>query len=66
MEDLAGYFDQWYRDMQDAPVKDEIEQRHLGLPTHLQSTSLLGWEGLGPVHDHGHRHHCHHDGFAGH
>jgi SAM-dependent methyltransferase len=49
MGDLAAYFDQWYRDMQDAPVKDEIEQRHLGLPPHLQSTSMLGWEGIGEL-----------------
>ena len=49
MEDLAGYFDQWYRDLQDAPIRDEIEQRHLGLPPHLRSTSMLGWEGIGEV-----------------
>jgi hypothetical protein len=29
-----------------SPVKDEIEQRHLGLPPHLLSTSLLGWDGI--------------------
>jgi SAM-dependent methyltransferase len=33
------------------PVKDEIEQRHLGLPPHLLSTSLLGWDGIAEVVD---------------
>src|SRR5215470_4828390 len=32
--------------MTTSPVKDEIQQRHLGLPPHLLSTSLLGWEGI--------------------
>jgi SAM-dependent methyltransferase len=45
----AEYFDQWYADMADSPVKDEIERRHLGLPPHLQSTSLLTWEGIADV-----------------
>ena len=43
---LAGDFDGWYADMTTSPVKDEIQQRHLGLPPHLLSTSLLGWEGI--------------------
>src|SRR5262249_19320276 len=43
---LAEYFDGWYADMTVSPVKDEIQQRHLGLPPHLLSTSLLGWEGI--------------------
>lgn len=43
---LAEYFDGWYADMVASPVKDEIQQRHLGLPPHLLSTSLLGWEGI--------------------
>jgi SAM-dependent methyltransferase len=43
---LAKYFDGWYADMTGSPVKDEIQQRHLGLPPHLLSTSLLGWEGI--------------------
>ena len=29
---LAEYFDHWYADMTVSPVKDEIQQRHLGLP----------------------------------
>jgi len=32
---LADYFNGWYADMTGSPVKDEIEQRHLGLPPHL-------------------------------
>ena len=42
----AGDFDEWYADMTTSPVKDEIQQRHLGLPPHLLSTSLLGWAGI--------------------
>ena len=43
---LAEYFDGWYADMTGSPVMDEIQQRHLGLPPHLLSTSLLGWDGI--------------------
>ena len=43
---LAEYSDGWYADMTTSPVKDEIQQRHLGLPPHLLSTSLLGWAGI--------------------
>jgi SAM-dependent methyltransferase len=46
---LAEYFDHWYADMTGSPVKDEIQQRHLGLPPHLLSSSLLGWEGIAEV-----------------
>ena len=35
--------------MAGSPVKDEIEQRHLGLPPRLLSTSLLSWEGIAEV-----------------
>ncbi len=45
----AQYFDGWYADMAGSPAKDEVKQRHLGLPPHLLSTSLLGWAGLGEV-----------------
>jgi SAM-dependent methyltransferase len=43
---LAEYFDGWYADMVTSPVKDEIQQRHLGLPPRLLSTSSLGWAGI--------------------
>jgi len=43
---LAEYFDGWYADMTTSPVKDEIRQRHLGLPRRLLSTSSLGWAGI--------------------
>jgi SAM-dependent methyltransferase len=43
---LAEYFDGWYADMTQSPAKDEIQQRHLGLPPDLLSTSLLGWDGI--------------------
>jgi SAM-dependent methyltransferase len=46
---LAEYFDHWYAEMAGSPVKDEIQQRHLGLPPHLLSSSLLGWEGIAEV-----------------
>ena len=32
-----------------SPVKDEIQQRHLGLPPYLLSTSVLTWEGIAEV-----------------
>jgi SAM-dependent methyltransferase len=47
----SEYFDRWYADMVGSPRKDEIQQRHLGLPPDLLSTSLLGWEGLAEVVD---------------
>ena len=43
---MAEYFDHWYADMSVSPVKDEIQRRHLGLPPHLLSTSVLPWEGI--------------------
>jgi SAM-dependent methyltransferase len=43
---LADYFDGWYADMATWAVKDEIQQRHLGLPPRLLSTSLFGWAGI--------------------
>jgi SAM-dependent methyltransferase len=46
---MSEYFDHWYADMAVSPVKDEIQQRHLGLPPQLLSTSLLGWQGIAEV-----------------
>jgi ubiquinone/menaquinone biosynthesis C-methylase UbiE len=46
---LAQYFDTWYAGMAGTPVKDEIQQRHLGLPPGLLSTSLLSWDGIAEV-----------------
>ncbi len=43
---LATYFDGWYADMASTPSKDEIMQRHLGLPRHLVTTSTIPWEGI--------------------
>ena len=45
----AQYFDDWYAAMPESPVKDEIQQRHLGLPASLLSTSLLTWAGIAEV-----------------
>ena len=47
--ELAQYFDDWYAGMPQSPVKDEIQQRHLGLPAYLLSTSLLTWAGIAEV-----------------
>ena len=46
---LAQYFDGWYADMAASSVKDEIHQRHLGLPPRLLSNSLLTWQGIAEV-----------------
>jgi hypothetical protein len=43
---LAGYFDHWYADMTISPVKDEIHQRHLGLPPRLLEPRKPGDERL--------------------
>jgi SAM-dependent methyltransferase len=41
------HFDAWYADMGRYPHdKDTLFQALLGLPTEIQSTSLLGWRGL--------------------
>jgi len=45
----ADYFDGWYANMARSPAVDEMSQRHLGLPPHLLSTSLLGWAGIAEV-----------------
>ena len=45
----ADYFDSWYADMGLTHVKDDVVQRHLGLPADLLSTSLLPWEGIADV-----------------
>jgi SAM-dependent methyltransferase len=45
----AAYFDGWYADMVGSVAKDEIQQRQLGLPAHLLSTSLLSWQGIAEV-----------------
>jgi SAM-dependent methyltransferase len=45
----ASTFNDWYADMAGSSAKDQIVQRHLGLPPALLSSSLLGWEGIGEV-----------------
>jgi SAM-dependent methyltransferase len=45
----AEYFDQWYANMVGSPAKDEIVRRHLGLPAHMLSTSLLTWDAIAEV-----------------
>jgi SAM-dependent methyltransferase len=45
----AQYFDDWYANMASSGIGDEIQQRHLGLPAHLLSTSLLTWGGIADV-----------------
>jgi hypothetical protein len=38
-DSLAEYFDGWHAGMTGSPVKDENQQRHLGLPPHLLSVT---------------------------
>jgi len=45
----AAYFDQWYADMVESPAKDELVRRHLGLPAHVLSTSVLTWDAVADV-----------------
>jgi len=45
----AEYFDGWYANMASSGISDEIQQRHLGLPAYVMSTSLLTWDGVGDV-----------------
>jgi SAM-dependent methyltransferase len=45
----AEHFDTWYADMVASPAKDELVSRHLGLPAHVLSTSLLTWEAIAEV-----------------
>ena len=47
--DRGRTFDGWYADMDRSPVKDEIQQRHLGLPPTLLSTSLVTWDGIAEI-----------------
>ena len=50
-EDMRQMFEHWYSAMPGSPRKDEIVQRHLGLPAQLLSTSLLTWDGVAEVAD---------------
>jgi SAM-dependent methyltransferase len=45
----AEDFDEWYSNMRDGAGRDDIHQRHLGLPPRLLSTSLLTWDGIAEV-----------------
>ena len=45
----AEDFDEWYSNMRGDAARDDIQQRHLGLPPRLLSTSLLTWEGIADV-----------------
>jgi SAM-dependent methyltransferase len=47
----AEYFDAWYANMVGSSLMDDIQQRLLGLPPHLLSTSLLAWDGIAEVAD---------------
>ncbi len=48
-DDIAGKFDNWYAAMAGSHRRDEIVQRHLGLPAAMLSSSLLPWEGIAEV-----------------
>jgi SAM-dependent methyltransferase len=45
----AADFDEWYSNMRGGAARDDISQRHLGLPARLLSTSLLTWDGIAEV-----------------
>jgi SAM-dependent methyltransferase len=45
----AEHFNEWYANMVASPAKDEIVRRHLGLPAHMLSTSLLPWDAIAEV-----------------
>ena len=47
----AEYFDGWYAAMAVSPRKDEIMQRHLGLPPYLLVTSSVTWTGIAEIVD---------------
>lgn len=47
----AEHFDQWYANMAARGRREEIVQRHLGLPARLLSTSLLAWDGIAEIVD---------------
>jgi SAM-dependent methyltransferase len=43
---LAAYFDDWYADMARSSAKDELLQRHLGLPPELLVTNAIPWTAI--------------------
>jgi SAM-dependent methyltransferase len=45
----ADFYDQWYANMIVSPVRDEIVQRHLRLPAHVLSSSVLSWDAIAEV-----------------
>jgi len=45
------HFDRWYAAMPTSPRRDELVQRHLGLPAAVLSSSLLPWAGIAEVVD---------------
>ena len=47
--DRVQHFDNWYAAMATSPRRDEIVQRHLGLPAAMLSSSLLPWDGIAEV-----------------
>ena len=47
--DRVRHFDNWYSAMATSPRRDEIVQRHLGLPATVLSGSLLPWDGIAEV-----------------
>jgi hypothetical protein len=45
----AEHFDTWYADMVASQARDELVVRHLRLPAHMLSTSLLTWDAIAEV-----------------
>ena len=47
--DRVKHFDNWFAAMATSRRRDEIVQRHLGLPAAVLSSSLLPWDGIAEV-----------------
>lgn len=45
----SEYFDNWHANNTRSTDRDEIHRRHLGLPSHMTSDSLLPWQGVAEV-----------------
>jgi SAM-dependent methyltransferase len=49
MSRTAGFFDQWYAEMDRSASRDQIVRRALGLPPDMDASGLLPWTGVTEV-----------------
>ncbi len=49
MSRTAGFFDQWYAEMDRSASRDQIVRRALGLPADMDASGLLPWAGVAEV-----------------